>query len=63
MINIFESLKEIDKLMVKHNDYRENYLNLIASENYINPVIRKYLDFEVIKELNLLLISVKGFLN
>jgi len=48
VINIFKSLKEIDKLMLKHNDYRENCLNLIASENYINPVIRKYLDSDLV---------------
>lgn len=48
MINIFKSLKEIDELLFKHTDYRDNCLNLIASENYINPGIRKYLDSDLV---------------
>lgn len=48
MIDIFNSLKEIDKLLSKHNNYRNNCLNMIASENYINPVIRKYLDSDLV---------------
>lgn len=48
MINIFNSLKEVDELLVKHDNYRDNCLNLIASENYINPVISKYLDSDLV---------------
>jgi glycine hydroxymethyltransferase len=48
VVNIFNSLKEIDGLLTKHNNYRNNCLNLIASENYINPVVRKYLDSDLV---------------
>lgn len=47
MIKIFNSLAEIDELLKKHNNYRNNCLNLIASENYINPTVRKYLDSDL----------------
>jgi glycine hydroxymethyltransferase len=48
VINIFNSLKEIDELLDKHNNYRNNCLNLIASENYINPVIGEYLKSDLV---------------
>ncbi|PUU87038.1 glycine hydroxymethyltransferase [Halanaerobium congolense] len=47
MIKIFNSLAEINQLLKKHDDYRNNCLNLIASENYINPTVRKYLNSDL----------------
>lgn len=44
---MIESLKDIESLLKKHVEYRENSLNLIASENYSSPTIRNYLATEL----------------
>src|SRR5699024_3474780 len=38
-----ETTREIDNLLKKHQTYRENCLNLIASENYSSEKVRSYL--------------------
>lgn len=40
---MISSLKDIDVLLQKHNDYREDCLNLIASENSGSQTVRNYL--------------------
>lgn len=40
---MFKSLQDIDEMLQKHVAYRENCLNLIASENYASPTVRNYL--------------------
>jgi len=40
---MFSNIEEIDALVEKHIQYRENCLNLIASENYSSPAVRNHL--------------------
>lgn len=41
---MFQTLEDIDKLLEKHTRYRNDCLNLIASENYVSHTVRSYLD-------------------
>lgn len=41
---MFQTLEDIDKLLEKHTQYRNDCLNLIASENYVSHKVRSYLD-------------------
>lgn len=40
---MLKTLNDIDQALAKHEQYRENCLNLIASENYSSPTMRAYL--------------------
>ncbi len=40
---MFETTRDIDNLLKKHDSYREGCLNLIASENYASEKVRGYL--------------------
>lgn len=40
---MFKNLMDIDNLINKHVEYREDCLNLIASENFSSPTVRNYL--------------------
>lgn len=40
---MFNSINDINEILVKHVEYRSNCLNLIASENYASETVRDYL--------------------
>lgn len=40
---MIKSLKDIDNILERHNEYRKSCLNLIASENYSSDIVRNYL--------------------
>lgn len=40
---MFKTIKDIDNLLEKHQEYRKSCLNLIASENYSSDTVRDYL--------------------
>ncbi len=44
----FKDIQEIITLLETHTRYRENCLNLIASENMISPLVRSLLDNELV---------------